>query len=55
MSIRPFPAGGMEEINLGVVGHRFATGIGLTVTNLAADLDATAIAASQVKALVAYI
>lgn len=43
------------SVNLGALGHRFATGIGLAITGAAADNDATAIGASEVKALVAYV
>jgi hypothetical protein len=38
-------------LNLGALGHRFATGIALAITNLAADSDTTAVAAAQVKVL----
>lgn len=51
----PVPAGGVVNINLGSMGHRFTTGIALAITNLAADSDTTAVAASQVKVLTAYI
>lgn len=49
------PASGNVDFDLGPMGHRFATGIGLAITNLAADTDTTAIAASQVKVLTSYI
>lgn len=49
------PAGGNVDFDLGPMGHRFATGIGLAITNLAADTDTTAVAASQVKVLTSYI
>lgn len=41
--------------NLGVYGHRFLTGIALAITGAAADNDTTAVAASQVKVITAYI
>lgn len=49
------PAGGNVDFDLGPMGHRFSTGIGMAITNLAADTDATAVAASQVKVLTSYI
>lgn len=49
------PAGGNVDFDLGPMGHRFSTGIGMAITNLAADSDTTAIAASQVKVLTSYI
>ena len=51
----PVPAGGAVNIPFGTTGHRFATGIALAITNLAADSDATAVAAAQVKVLTSYI
>ena len=47
----PIPASSAVSLNMGVLGHRFATGIALAITNLAADSDTTAIAAAQVKVL----
>lgn len=49
------PAGGNVDFDLGPMGHRFSAGIGLAITNLAADTDTTAIAASQVKVLTSYL
>lgn len=49
------PASGNVDFDLGPMGHRFSAGIGLAITNLAADSDTTAIAASQVKVLTSYI
>lgn len=49
------PAGGNVDFDLGPVGHRFSAGIGLAITNLAADTDTTAVAASQVKVLTSYL
>lgn len=51
----PVPAGVAVNIPFGTTGHRFATGIALAITNLAADSDATAVAAAQVKVLTSYI
>lgn len=51
----PIPASGIVNIPFGTTGHRFATGIALAITNLAADSDATAVAAAQVKVLTSYI
>jgi hypothetical protein len=49
------PASGTVTLPLGVIGVRFTTGIALAITNLAADSDTTAVAASQVKSLISYI
>jgi len=49
------PASGNVDFDLGPMGHRFTTGIAFAITNLAADSDTTAIAASQVKVLTSYI
>lgn len=51
----PIPASSVQNIEFGTAGHRFTTGIALAITNLAADSDTTAIAASQVKVITAYI
>lgn len=51
----PIPAASVVTIPLGSQGYRFATGIGLAITNLAADTDTTAVAAAQVKVITAYI
>lgn len=51
----PIPAAGLQNIEFGTTGHRFTTGIALAITNLAPDSDTTAVAASQVKVLTAYI
>lgn len=51
----PVAAAGFISFELGPMGHRFTTGIALAITNLAADSDATAVAAAQVKVLVSYI
>lgn len=49
------PAGGSTNLSFGAAGARFATGIGLSITNLAADADTTAVAAAQVKVITSYI
>lgn len=50
------PANGVPlSIVLGASGHRFATGIAYATTNLIADSDTTAIAASQCKAAFDYV
>lgn len=51
----PIPASSVVSINLGENGQRFTTGIALAITNLVADTDTTAVAASQVKVMGAYI
>lgn len=50
----PIPASSVQNIDFGTTGHRFTTGLAFAITNLAADSDATAVAASQVKVLTAY-
>lgn len=49
------PAGGSVSLPFGQFGLRFSTGIAMAITNLAADTDTTAVAASQVKVLTSYI
>ena len=49
------PASGTVLLPTSLVGIRFTTGIGLAITNLAADSDTTAVAANQVKVLTSYI
>ena len=49
----PVPASGVVSLDFSV-GHRFTTGIALAITNLAPDSDTTAVAAAQVKAILAY-
>lgn len=51
----PIPAASSVFPNLGALGLRFATGIAIAITNLIADTDATAVAASQVKVALAYV
>lgn len=51
----PIGASGVVSLNLGELGHRFATGIALAITNLVADTDTTAVAAAQVKVMGDYI
>lgn len=52
----PIPAGGaMPPVHLGELRHRFATGIAIAVTGGAADTDATAVTAAQVKVLADYL
>ena len=50
----PVPAGGTVNLPFGTPGARFATGIALAITNLAADTDTTAVAAAQVKVITSY-
>jgi hypothetical protein len=49
------PAGGTLNVPFGEPGVRFSTGIGLAITNLAADTDTTAVVAAQVKVITSYI
>lgn len=49
------PAGGTFSLALGPGGQRFNTGIGFAITNLVADSDTTAVAANQVKVMLAYV
>ena len=48
-------ASGVVSIPFGAQGMRMATGIAFAITNLVADSDTTAIAAAQVKVVIAYI
>jgi hypothetical protein len=43
------PATGQVELTPGFQGYRFALGLGIAITGLAADTDTTAVAAGQVK------
>lgn len=45
----PLPPGVLTQVDCGVLGMRFSTGLCLSITNLVADNDTTAIAAGQVK------
>ena len=49
------PAGGTTNLSFGAAGARFSTGIGLSITNLGTDADATAVTAAQVKVITSYI
>ena len=49
------PASGTVTIAPALIGIRFATGIALAITNLAADTDTTAVSAAQVKVATSYI
>lgn len=49
------PAGGYVNVDAGLVGYRFSTGIAFAITGAAADTDATAIAAGDVKVFLNYI
>lgn len=51
----PIPAGGIVSLDLGPQGMRYGTGICLSITNLAADTDTTAVALGQVKTNIAFI
>jgi hypothetical protein len=51
----PIPAGGIVSLDLGPQGMRYGTGICLSITNLAADSDTTAVALAQVKTNIAFI
>jgi len=51
----PVPATSTVMHNLGVVGHRFTTGIAIAITGGAGDTDTTATTAGQVKVLTSYI
>ena len=49
------PTNGTVQANMGVLGHRFATGIAIAITTGAADSDTGAVAANEVKVLTSYI
>lgn len=50
----PIAANSTTAIEFGVLGARFATGIGYAITGGAADADATAIGAAEVKLAITY-
>lgn len=50
----PIAASAVLPLDLGALGVRFSLGIGLAITNLAADNDTTAVAAAQVKVMLGY-
>jgi hypothetical protein len=54
-AIIPIPAASSVPVSYGVLGLRFGTGIAYAITNLIGDLDATAVAAGQIKIAGAYI
>lgn len=49
------PPGATTSVNLGNLGHRFATGIALAITSGAADSDTGAVAAGEVKVLTSFV
>ena len=50
------PANGVPlNINFDALGMRFSAGISLSITNLVADSDATAVAAAQIKIMATYV
>ena len=50
----PVPASSVVNIDGGANGIRMSAGIALAITNLVADADTTAVAASQVKVITVY-
>jgi len=53
--VLPIAAGAYADIDVGVLGSRFTLGIAIATTGLAADTDATAVAAAQLKITLDYI
>lgn len=51
----PIAAGALLDLDFSIVGHRFATGIGLATTGGVADTDATAVVASDLRGLIQFI
>lgn len=49
------PALTEKNISFGVLGHRFATGIGMAITTGSADTDATVVVAGEVKVCISFI
>jgi len=49
------PASGSKEIEFGLFGSYFSTGIGIAITAAATDLDATVCAAGDVRVLINYL
>lgn len=52
--IVPIPASSIVSLPIGDVGPSFELGLGISITNLVADADTTAVAANQVKVLGGY-
>lgn len=50
----PVPAGGIVALAVGDIGPPLELGLAFTITNLAADLDTTAVVAGQVKVIGNY-
>jgi hypothetical protein len=53
--VLPIAAGALAGLDLGSLGSRFGLGIAIATTGLAADTDATAVAAAQLKIQLDYI
>lgn len=49
------PATSTGSIDCGALGIRLGTGLAFAITNLAADSDATAVAAAQIKLEISYV
>jgi hypothetical protein len=49
------PTNGTVQANMGVLGHRFSTGIAIAITTGAADSDTGAVAANEIKVLTSYV
>lgn len=50
----PVPAAGLQEVDVSDTGLIFNLGLGIGITNLGPDADATAVAAGQLKILGTY-
>lgn len=50
----PIPAGGIVSLNLGEFGVDFTLGIAAAITAVGTDADTTAVAASEIKAVLVY-
>lgn len=55
VAVVPVPASGLQQLNLGALGLRFGTGIGIAITAGAADTDTAAITASTAKVFLSYV
>jgi hypothetical protein len=51
----PIPAGGIVSMSLGAVGVDFSAGLSIAITALGTDADTTAVAANEIKAVIACV
>lgn len=51
----PIPAGAVVSVCLGDRGVDFTLGLGIAITALGTDADATVVAANEIKAVIAFV